>query len=173
MSIKRDMFYRMLLPVLVLALLLGLSGVAAAQMGKGWFQVDSLRAEGNLLVEGNATVNGDLTLGSDLTAGDNVTVGNFLYLTAGTAISLTNGGIVTATNTYQPIDAAPSSTVTVTVAAGSSGQLLRLINRGTGTIVVADASTMVLASTYSMGQYDSLLLMSDGTNWIEMGRSNN
>ncbi len=158
---------RLLLPLLVLALLLALSGVAAAQMGKGWFQVDSLRAEGNLLVEGDATIN------SDLTVGDNATVGNFLYLTAGTAISLTNGGIVTATNTYQPIDAAPSSTVTVTVAAGSSGQLLRLINRGTGTIVVADASTMVLASTYSMGQYDSLLLMSDGTNWIEMGRSNN
>lgn len=170
---------RLLLPVLVLVLLLALSGVAAAQMGKGWFQVDSLRAEGDMQVEGNAAFAGDLTLGDDLTlggdlaVGDNVTVGNVLYLAVGTAISLTNGGIVTATNTYQPIDAAPSATVTVTVAAGSAGQLLRLINRGTGTIVIVDASTMVLASTYSIGQYDSLLLMSDGTNWIEMGRSNN
>lgn len=162
-----------LVVLFVLALLFVSAGVASAQMGKGWFQVDSLWAESNLRVDGEANLNTDLTVGDDLVIGDDLTVGNFLQLTAATAISLTNGGIVTATNTYQPIDAAPSSTVTVTVAAGSAGQLLRLINQGTGTIVIVDTGNMVLASTYSMGQYDSLLLMADGTRWIEMGRSNN
>ena len=158
---------KLMVVLVVLALLSVSAGVASAQMGKGWFQVDSLWAESDLRVDGNANLNSDLTVGDDLT------VGNFLQLTAATAISLTNGGIVTATNTYQPIDAAPSSTVTVTVAAGSAGQLLRLINQGTGTIVIVDTGNMVLASTYSIGQYDSLLLMADGTRWIEMGRSNN
>lgn len=166
--------WRLLLaPVLVLALLLGLAGGALAQVGKGWFWVDYLRVDNNARIDGSATVSGDLTLGSDLTTGDNVTVGNILYLAAGTAISLTNGAIITPTHTYQPLDAAPASTVTVTVAAGSSGQALRLLNQGTGTILIQDTGTAKLASDYSLGQYDSLLLISDGTNWIELGRSNN
>lgn len=171
MSISR--VSKPLLVLFVLALLFVSAGVASAQMGKGWFQVDSLWAESNLRVDGEANLNTNLTVGDDLVIGDDLTVGNFLHLTAATAISLTNGGIITATSSYQPIDAAPSSTVTVTVAAGSAGQLLRLINQGTATIVIADTGNMVLASTYSLDQYDSLLLMADGTRWIEMGRSNN
>lgn len=158
---------KLTLPLLVLALLLLLTGVASAQVGKGWFFVDSLRVESDMIVDDDATITGDLAVG------DHATIGNFLYLTAGTAISLTNGAVLTATNTYQPIDAAPSSTITFTLAAGSAGQMLRLINQGTGTTVLVDTGNQVLASTYSLGQYDSLLLMSDGTRWIEMGRSNN
>lgn len=165
MSISR--VSKPLLVLFVLALLFVSAGVASAQMGKGWFQVDSLWAESNLRVDGEANLNTDLTVGDDLT------VGNFLHLTAATAISLTNGGIITATGSYQPIDAAPSSTVTATVAAASAGTLLRLVNQGTGTIRIIDTGTAKLSANYDLGQYDSLLLMSDGTNWIEMGRSNN
>lgn len=165
MSISR--VSKPLLVLFVLALLFVSAGVASAQMGKGWFQVDSLWAESNLRVDGEANLN------TDLTAGDDLTVGNFLQLTAATAISLTNGGIITATGSYQPIDAAPSSTVTATVAAASAGTLLRLVNQGTGTIRIIDTGTAKLSANYDLGQYDSLLLMSDGTNWIEMGRSNN
>lgn len=165
MSISR--VSKPLLVLFVLALLFVSAGVASAQMGKGWFQVDSLWAESNLRVDGEANLNTDLTVGDDLT------VGNFLQLTAATAISLTNGGIITATGSYQPIDAAPSSTVTATVAAASAGTLLRLVNQGTGTIRIIDTGTAKLSANYDLGQYDSLLLMSDGTNWIEMGRSNN
>jgi len=165
MSISR--VSKPLLVLFVLALLFVSAGVASAQMGKGWFQVDSLWAESNLRVDGEANLNTDLPVGDDLT------VGNFLQLTAATAISLTNGGIITATGSYQPIDAAPSSTVTATVAAASAGTLLRLVNQGTGTIRIIDTGTAKLSANYDLGQYDSLLLMSDGTNWIEMGRSNN
>jgi hypothetical protein len=171
MSISR--VSKPLLVLFVLALLFVSAGVASAQMGKGWFQVDSLWAESNLRVDGEANLNTNLTVGDDLVIGDDLTVGNFLHLTAATAISLTNGGIITATSSYQPIDAAPSTTVTPTIAAGSAGQLLRLVNQGTGTIRIIDTGTAKLSADYDLGQYDSLLLMSDGTNWIEMGRSNN
>lgn len=164
---------RLLLPLLVLGLLLTLSTGALAQVGKGWFWVDYLRVDNNANIDGALKVAGAATIGTNLAVGDNATVGNILYLTPGTAISLTNGAIITPTASYQPIDAAPGTTVTPTLAAGSAGQLLRLVNQGTGTILLIDTGTAKLSGDISLGQYDGLLLMSDGTNWVMLGTSNN
>jgi len=118
------------------------------------------------------SVTGATTLASTVTLSDgDLVVADDLRVTAQTAISVTNGAVFTPTGTYQPIKSA--GTVTPTVAVGTAGDLLVLINTSNTTINIADSGTMMLSSAVALGQYDSLTLWCDGTNWIEIATSNN
>jgi hypothetical protein len=118
------------------------------------------------------SASGGLTLAAGLTlsAGD-VVIADDVRTMAQTAITVTNGAAMTATGTYQPIQAAGEVTPTVTV--GTTGDLLVLINLSDQTINIADSGTMMLASAVALGQYDSLTLWCDGTNWIQIATSDN
>jgi hypothetical protein len=108
---------------------------------------------------------------ADVGVDGTVAVGKFLILGPGAAITVTNGTAFTPTATYQPIAAA--STVTPTITILQAGTLLRLINTGTGSIVLQDTGIQKLNTTRTLGQYDVELLLSDGTNWIEMASNDN
>lgn len=115
---------------------------------------------------------GALTLAKTLTISDgDAVVADDLRITAQTSITVTNGAAFTPTGTYQNITAAGEVTSTVTIA--TDGDLLVLINTSAQTINIADTGTTKLSAAWAAGQYDALILWCDGTNWIEISRSNN
>jgi len=127
---------------------------------------------GNETVGGTSTVTGLITGAAGLTLSDgNVVVADDLRITGQTAITVTDSTAFTATGTYQAIQAAGN--VTPTITAGSAGDLLVLINTSNTTIKIQDTGTQMLTGDISLGQYDSLVLWSDGTNWIQVATANN
>lgn len=117
------------------------------------------------VTSGDITVTaGDVTLvDGDLTLSDN------LYLVAQPVITVTT--FFTPTGRYQPVTATAARGVTVTV--GAEGMVTTITNVGTNTITITDTGTLIMAGNLALGQYDNLTLRSDGTRWIELGRSNN
>lgn len=101
-----------------------------------------------------------------------VTVEGDLAVTSQAVIVVTMGGYITPTGIYQPITS--TGTVgTANLAAGADGDLLVLINESNTTITISDTGTLILSGDAALGQYDNLTLISDGTNWIEIGETNN
>lgn len=88
-----------------------------------------------------------------------------------TSITVTNATAFTATGRYQPITAAGE--VTPMITAGADGDELILINTSAQTIHIEDAGTMKLNISVALGQFDTLHLWSDGTNWIQVSHSDN
>jgi len=127
------------------------------------------------LTAGNLTLTlGDLTMTSgDLTMADgDLTVADDLTFAAQTSITVTNGAAFTVTGSYQPISAAGEVTPTITAGA-TAGDLVVLVNTSAQTINLADSGTLMLTAAAALGQYDTLTLMSDGTNWLELSRADN
>lgn len=112
------------------------------------------------------------TAGITITNG-NLTIADNLIVTAQTAISPTDGGIITATGTYQPLSSAGSVTVTIATAGVTTGTHLILENTTATSILILNTGTAKLAGDATLGQYDSIHLRFDGTNWIEISRSDN
>jgi len=108
--------------------------------------------------------------GLTITDGDAV-VADDLRVTVQTAITVTNATPFAATGTYQSIQAAGE--VTPTITAGTAGDLLVLINTSAQTINIADTGIQMLSAAWAGGQYDTLTLWCDGTNWLELSRSDN
>lgn len=120
----------------------------------------------------SVVLSGDLIAADDVTVGDDLTVGGFATTGAQTGIVVANNGYITPTGTYQPISAA-GAIGTASIAAGSAGDLLLLINTGANTITLTDTGTLVLSGNAALGQRDSILLISDGTNWVEVAQTDN
>jgi hypothetical protein len=121
------------------------------------------------------TVADDATVGGGLAISGAGTVGSFFNVSAATAISCTDGGVITMTGTYQPLQSAGTVTPTLsTTATGvTTGTWLCLINTADTTINLADSGTAKLGGARALGQYDSLWLVFDGTNWVEISTTNN
>ena len=163
------------------AAVLKVDQLSAQPMGTTHFsnlETEDLAVTDDLTVTGDATVGGTfeatgattLTGAVGLSAGLTVaTIGNF---TAATAISCTNGGYITATGTYQPLTSAGNVGLS-SVAIGTAGDLLVLINSANTTITISDTSTTMLTGDIALGQYDSLTLWCDGTNWLQISTANN
>jgi len=117
---------------------------------------------------GDATFAGDI----DLSSG---------FLNVGPADTLTiSAGVVTATKYYSSVDteSAASTDDLDTINGGSDGDLLIIRATNSGRTVVAKHGTGNLhldgAADFTMDNSDDrLYLMSNGTNWIEISRSNN
>lgn len=120
----------------------------------------------------NLIVGGDITAGDDTTVGDDLSVGGWINGNAAPAVTVTAGGTITPTGTYQRITAA-AARGTSSVTGHSAGRILYLVNVGSNTITLTDTGTLKLSSNAALGQFDTILLQSDGTNWIELGRANN
>lgn len=117
---------------------------------------------------------GLLTLAGGLTSsdGDNV-VADDLRITAQTSITVTNGNPFTPTGTYQPITAAAEVTPTIATGGATAGDLLIVVNTSAQTINLADSGNQALSAAAALGQSDTLVLLFDGTNWVELDRSDN
>lgn len=167
---------------LVIALLLGVMALPAAGQASrtrlGWLIVDKLTVgsdgatvAGTLAVTGASTMSSTLAVTGDVVTEADVSVGDKLNMVAQTGIVVTNGAAFAPTGTYQPISAAGEVTPTVTV--GEEGDIVVLINTSAQTINIADTGTTKLTAAAALGQYDTLTLISDGTNWIELSRTDN
>lgn len=104
---------------------------------------------------------GDLAIADDLIAGEqsaiDVTGNDFTIVPTGLYQPLTSGGTrYTSDITVLPV-----------------GTMVILTNESATTINITDTSTTMLEGNMAMTQYDTLWLLSDGTNWLEMARSNN
>lgn len=148
-----------------LEVLNGLTSSGATTLGAttaGALNGTTANFTGNVSTDGNMTVYGAQS------------VGTFLYLSQGTQITLTMAGTLTPTASYQPVVAAGNIGLS-DITSAPAGALLRVVNVGTPTITFTDTGTLRLSSTITLGQYDSLLLMSAGVGqgWIQMGSSDN
>lgn len=166
----------------------GISGDAqvtenAIKLGAGWdvgidagaLTILNIGATGtDFSATGGLTLADALTItsgGASLSDGDMV-VADDLRVTAQTSLTVTDATAFTPTGTYQNITAA--GTVTPTIAAGATaGDLLVLINTSAQVINIADSGTAKLSAAAALNQFDVLILWSDGTNWIEISRSDN
>lgn len=171
-----------LVALVALVVMLIAAGVLQAQSNRsvvGWLIADRATVQGGgLTVTGattlaDTTVTGTAALTGNLTQADgNVTVADDLNVAAQTAISVTMNAIITPTGTYQPLESA-GTVNTASVAAGTAGDLLVLVNTVNTSIVLTDTGTLKLGGNRTLGQYDTLTLWSDGTNWVELSFTNN
>lgn len=110
--------------------------------------------------------------GSYLQSGTYVKVGTFLRITPGASITVTTDALITPLGSYQPLTSA-GTVQTASIAAGTAGDLLTLVNTTNTSIVFTDTGTLKLAGNRTLGQFDTLTLVSDGSNWIERSFANN
>jgi hypothetical protein len=113
-----------------------------------------------------------LQLDDDLVVGGSALVGEDLRLAPSTAISLTANGVLTPTAALQPIESAAPVTVTIATGGAAAGDLLYLYNRGSNTIAITDTGTAKLDGNGSLAASGTMLLVYDGTNWLELARTN-
>lgn len=134
--------------------------VAGAMVAAGGVNVTS----GGLNVTGG-------TSSTTLSVSSDTALGADLAISPQTAISVTNGGIITPTGTLQMLESAGN--VTATLASGQSGQLLTLINTSNTTILLLDTTGQIFSGNSSLAQWDNASFVFYGTSWIQTGESDN
>lgn len=120
---------------------------------------------------GDATAADDLIVTDDATVND-LFVSDWTRVVPQAAISVTMNAIITPTGSYQPLESA-GTVNTASIATGTAGDLLVLENTAATSIVLTDTGTLKLSGNLTLGQYDSVTLLSDGTNWVQLATSNN
>lgn len=93
--------------------------------------------------------------------------------TNGQAVTLSTGQVV-----FSGIGGAAESTNTITIAYNASATVPRLVHlvvssASTNLIAIADSGSVALSAAWLGDDNDTLTLMSVGTNWVEVARSNN
>jgi len=86
-------------------------------------------------------------------------------------ISVTEGLTLTLAGTSQPLESAGDAAFHLPSC--SPGDLLLLVNTASHTLTLSDSGQVRLAGDWVAGQHDSLTLWCDGTNWVEVSRSDN
>lgn len=154
--------------------LLAILAVAAAPASVSKFR--DILIENSLVVKGLSATAGLTNVGTLTQMGDesvtgNETVSGFQLYGAGTLISVTTSVPITATASYQPI--ASAAAVSTTLAVLSAGTRVCFTNTLTPTVAISDTGTTVLTGTLQLGRYDTLCVMSDGTNMLELSFTDN
>lgn len=164
-------FIAVLVPILIV------SGVALAQSGIGWFDFPGdIRVAGQVVVlDASGVTSTDFTSSDDVVVGDDLTLGGNLFTTRVTTITVDNDSTVTPTGAYQPLSAA-GNVGTATIAgcsASTDGSMVTFVNGSNTTITFTDTGTLKLSGNAALGQYDTLTVLCDTANWIEIGQVNN
>lgn len=134
--------------------------------------VDSLGVSNILEVRDAATPVAYWTAAGAFTNLTAATLGTFLSLTGQTNITVTDDMAIAPTGSNQPLTAAAAVGATLE-ASCTAGKIVFLRNVGANAITITDTTTTMLAGNAALGQYDSLTVLCDGTNWVELARSNN
>lgn len=125
------------------------------------------------LTTGDLTLTaGSATIGNDLAVTDDATIGSDLITTKQTTVTVTSGGTITPTGTYQLITSA-GAVGTSSLAGCTSGRVLVLANSGSNTITLTDTGTLKLGGNAALGAADTLTLICDGTNWNQVSKADN
>lgn len=114
---------------------------------------------------------GDLSVADDLTVLGDVIVGANLF-TARATQAVTMNGWITPTAALMQLSAA-GTVNTSRILTGTAGQRLTLLNGVNQSIVLSDTGWLKLSGNITLGQYDTLELVSDGSNWVQVATSNN
>lgn len=163
---------------LLLTLVLFLSGYAVmeAQTIKQNFEWViakrlTVTSSGITVQNGNVAVTQGVTA-NDVTAADDTTTAD-LYLTQQVSQTIGFGGTITPTGAYHQITATAARGTSSVSGVATAGRVVTLINIGSNTITLTDTGTLKLSGNAVLGQYDSLVLLSDGTNWIQLSKTDN
>ena len=180
---------------LAIVLIVGLAVGASADLGKvylGWVNATRLNVTDTTTLTGAVTTAGDVVIGDDLTVSDGLSVtgdqtltGAFgvagaatlageLKFTAPSAITVTAGSTI-ATAGYTVVPIAASGTVGTSAVTGctTAGKVTILRNTTNQTITITDTSTIMLGGNAALGQYDTLTMLGDGTNCLQISKADN
>lgn len=97
-------------------------------------------------------------------------VGHLRAATAAPA-ALVTGTALAPGALLQPVSMATAGTVPLTIP--TAGRIICVWNTGSQGVTIADSGNQVLAGNVTLGQYDTLCGVSDGTRFLEIMRSNN
>lgn len=99
---------------------------------------------------------------------------DFLRVSTKPVRVVTMNGTLNPFGTHQPISStAAVATSGANITVKPSGSLLILRNVGANTITFTETGTLISAGNVALGAGDSATLVSDGTNWYQIGASNN
>ena len=103
-----------------------------------------------------------------------LTFSEFLAAEEQTAEVVSAGSTIVATGTYQPLTSAAAVTTSTSTAIADGtkvGQLLILVNENASdAITIDDAANTRLSGNAVLGNDDSLMLIWDGADWLEIGQ---
>ena len=110
----------------------------------------------------------------NVTASGLITVGTFLQLSPGAPQTIITGtaGITPTTSLHQ-LTSAGTVANTMSVTGFTAGQVVVLVNVGSNTITITDTGTTKLSANIALGQYDTLMVYFDGTNWVQISTTDN
>jgi hypothetical protein len=114
----------------------------------------------------------DVTSVDDITVGDDLGVGGWGTFTKQSTTVVSDGSTITPLGTYAPISAT-ATTGTSDIANPTAGRVLLIVNVGSATITLTDTGTLKLGGNAALGQYDTLSLLGDGTNWVQLSKADN
>ena len=176
---KRDVLLALLLAALLVTLFAG-SLSAQVRQPFEWIQARRLSVETSaavgtsLNVGGAATVTGDARVGGNVLATGAVNVGTLLRMTPAATAVIVADGTLTPVGSYQPISStAAVGTSVIATTTRTAGELLYLINVGSQTVTFTDTGSLKLSGNAALGAGDTLLLVFDGTNWNQAGKTDN
>lgn len=123
---------------------------------------------------GVISCNGAATFASTLAQAGAATFAGEVKFTAPTQVTVTaNSTIATAGYTVVPIYAAGTVGTATITGCQTAGKLTILRNISNQSITITDTSTIMLSANAVLTQYDTLTLLGDGTNCLQLAVSNN
>lgn len=162
---------------IALVLTLALAATMDAQGVKqtfGWIIARTLTVETTSTLIGNVTTRADVAVGDDITVADDATIAGVVINTPGATQVIAQDTVINADYSYQPISSTGTvSTSVIATSTALAGQWLTLVNVANTSIVLTDTGVLKLSGNLTLGQYDSVRLVFDGTNWIQVSTSNN
>ena len=123
-------------------------------------------------IEGSSLIDSDIIAGAALTTTTFIEIGTWLRPSLQSTLVVTDGGTITPTGTYQPISAVAAVGLD-DIAIMSDGDVLVLTNVGSNAVTITDTGVIMLSGDIALGQYDTLTLLCDGTNWKQLATSDN
>jgi hypothetical protein len=134
-------------------------------VGKRLTSVGASALDGGITVDGtNFTVsgtNGDARFGGAISASKQTTV------------TVTMNGTIALSKSLIPITAAGTVATSAVNGCEGDGRVSLLRNVSANTITITDTGKLKLEGNWAAGQFDTLLLIGDGTNCLEVTRGNN
>lgn len=175
MSLRRSapgLAVALVLVLLSAVLLVPAADAQSARQQFDWLLAKRLNVDTDVAIGDDLAVVGDTTVAGTLGVTGAATFASNMIISPGAVITVTQDLTITPTSSYQPL-ASAGTVGTAAIAAGTAGQVVRLVNSTNTSIVLTDTGTLKLSGNLTLGQYDSVSLISDGTNWVQLATSNN
>lgn len=131
-----------------------------------------LAAQVNVTNFTNIRADGFVRADTYMRSGTYAQVGTFLNVDAAEAIAVTQNGTITPQGTFQPLSSA-GNVGTSSIATPTGQSLLVVWNTTNTSIVLSDTNALKLGGNRTLGQWDTLTLFWNGSDWVELAFTNN